>query len=89
MSVLSLAKPWLRPIVRGKETKKVEFGFKAHILQAGICIIDYLAANAFNESTVLNKVFISIRKSSDVLLILELMEFTQRIKIAALLRRKI
>ncbi|ANQ48004.1 DDE transposase [Flammeovirga sp. MY04] len=61
--IVSLAKPWLRPIVRGKETKKVEFGFKAHILQAGgICIIDHLAANAFNESTRLKQSFYKHQK---------------------------
>jgi len=31
--ILSLHKPYLRPIVRGKENKQVEFGTKAHILQ--------------------------------------------------------
>ncbi len=29
--VVSLNKPYLRPIVRGKETKRVEFGAKVHI----------------------------------------------------------
>ena len=44
--------PYIRPIVRGKETKRVEFGMKAHLLQIdGICMIDHLSFNAFNEST--------------------------------------
>ncbi len=50
--IVSLPKPYVRPIIRGKETKRVEFGMKAHILQVdGICMIDHLSFNAFNEST--------------------------------------
>lgn len=50
--IVSLAKPYVRPIIRGKEIKPVEFGMKAHLLQVdGICIIDTLSFNAFNEST--------------------------------------
>jgi len=50
--IVSLSKPYIRPIVRGKETKRVEFGMKVHMLQVdGICIIDKMDFNAFNEST--------------------------------------
>ncbi len=50
--IVSLPKPYVRPIIRGKETKRVEFGMKAHLLQVdGICLIDHLSFNAFNEST--------------------------------------
>lgn len=50
--IVSLPKPYVRPIVRGKETKRVEFGMKVHMLQVdGICIIDTMSFNAFNEST--------------------------------------
>lgn len=50
--IVSLPRPYIRPIVRGKENKRVEFGMKVHMLQVdGICIIDKLAFNAFNEST--------------------------------------
>lgn len=50
--IVSLPKPYIRPIVRGKEIKRVEFGMKAHLLQVdGICLIDKMAFNAFNEST--------------------------------------
>ena len=50
--IVSLHKPYLRPIVRGKENKRVEFGMKAHVLQVdGICFIDTLEFRAFNEST--------------------------------------
>ena len=50
--IVSLHKPYLRPIVRGKENKPVEFGAKAHILQVdGLAFIDKLDFNAFNECT--------------------------------------
>jgi transposase, IS5 family len=50
--IVSLPKPYVRPIVRGKETKRVEFGMKAHLLQVdGICFIDTMEFSAFNEST--------------------------------------
>lgn len=50
--IVSLHKPYLRPIVRGKENKSVEFGTKAHILQVdGLTFIDKLDFNAFNECT--------------------------------------
>lgn len=50
--ITSLSKPYVRPIVRGKETKRVEFGMKVHMLQVdGICIIDKMDFSAFNEST--------------------------------------
>jgi len=50
--VVSLAKPYVRPIVRGKENKRVEFGMKAHLLQTdGISYFDCMDFNAFNETT--------------------------------------
>lgn len=50
--IISLSKPYLRPIVRGKETKRVEFGVKAHMFEiGGVCLIEHLSYNAFNEST--------------------------------------
>jgi IS5 family transposase len=50
--IVSLPRPYIRPIVRGKENKRVEFGMKVHMLQVdGICIIDKMDFNAFNEST--------------------------------------
>lgn len=49
--VVSLFKPYLRPIVRGKENKRVEFGAKAHVYQVdGINIIDKLSFDPFNEA---------------------------------------
>lgn len=50
--IVSLSQPHIRPIVRGKENKPVEFGIKAHIMQVdGINIAEYHSYNAFNEST--------------------------------------
>ena len=49
--IVSLFKPYLRPIVRGKENKRVEFGAKLHIYQIdGINIIDKLSFDPFNEA---------------------------------------
>lgn len=61
--IVSLAKPYLRPIVRGKETKRVEFGMKAHVFQVGgISLIDRLSFDAFNESTRLKATYIRHRQ---------------------------
>jgi IS5 family transposase len=50
--IVSLSKPYIRPIVRGKETKPVEFGAKVNILQVdGINFIEHLSYDAFNEGT--------------------------------------
>jgi transposase, IS5 family len=50
--IVSLCKPYIRPIVRGKETKTVEFGAKVNILQVdGINFIEHLSYDAFNEGT--------------------------------------
>jgi len=48
--IVSIAKDYIRPIVRGKETKQVEFGPKVNMIQVdGINFIDYLSFDAFNE----------------------------------------
>lgn len=48
--IVSLSKPHLRPIVRGKEMKSVEFGAKVNnILVDGISFIEKLSFNACNE----------------------------------------
>jgi IS5 family transposase len=50
--IVSLGKPYIRPIVRGKEVKSVEFGAKVNKLQVdGISFIEYLSYDAFNETT--------------------------------------
>ncbi len=50
--IVSLSKPYIRPIVRGKETKPVEFGAKVNTLQVnGINFIEHFSYDAFNEGT--------------------------------------
>jgi hypothetical protein len=50
--IVSLYKPYVRPIVRGKEVKPVEFGAKVNKLQVdGINFIEHLSFDAFNETT--------------------------------------
>ncbi|MEI6950851.1 transposase [Paraflavisolibacter sp. H34] len=50
--MVSLHKPYLRAIIRGKETKPVEFGCKVNkVWVDGICFIEFLSFEAFNEGT--------------------------------------
>jgi transposase, IS5 family len=50
--IVSLGKPYVRPIIRGKQTKTVEFGCKVHLLQIdGINFIEHLSYENFNEGT--------------------------------------
>lgn len=50
--IVSINKEYLRPIVRGKETKKVEFGAKVNKLQIdGINFIQRISFDNFNEGT--------------------------------------
>ena len=50
--IVSVSKPYIRPIVRGKETMTVEFGAKCNnILIDGISFIEKLSFNVFNEGT--------------------------------------
>lgn len=50
--IVSISKNYLRPIVRGKEKKRVEFGAKVNKLQIdGINFIQHITFNAFNEGT--------------------------------------
>lgn len=50
--IVSLHKPYVRPIVRGKEVKAVEFGAKVNLLQVdGINFIEHISYDAFNEGT--------------------------------------
>ena len=50
--IVSISKPYVRPIVRGKEVKSVEFGAKCNnILVDGLSFIEKLSFNAFNEGT--------------------------------------
>ncbi|MDD7455990.1 MAG: transposase [Bacteroidales bacterium] len=50
--IVSINKPYVRPIVRGKEVKSAEFGAKGNnILVDGISFIEKLSFSAFNEGT--------------------------------------
>ncbi len=50
--IVSIFKPYVRPIVRGKENKPVEFGLKVHMNQVdGINKIEYASFKNFNENT--------------------------------------
>lgn len=48
--IVSLSKFYIRPIIRGKETRRTEFGAKVHSFQVdGITFVEYLSFDAFNE----------------------------------------
>lgn len=48
--IVSISKDYIRPIVRGKETKAVEFGAKVNSIQIdGINFIEHLSFDSFNE----------------------------------------
>lgn len=48
--IVSLCKPYVRAIVRGKENKAVEFGLKVNMMQVdSINIIEHYSYNAYNE----------------------------------------
>jgi hypothetical protein len=50
--IVSLHKPYVRPIIRGKEVRPVEFGVKVNLLQVdGINFIEHLSYENFNEGT--------------------------------------
>ncbi len=50
--IVSLHKPYVRPIIRGKEVKPIEFGVKVNMLQIdGISFIEHWSYDNFNEGT--------------------------------------
>ncbi|MBA3648909.1 MAG: transposase [Chitinophagales bacterium] len=50
--IVSISKSYIRPIIRGKEVKQVEFGAKVNKLQIdGISFIEHLSYDVFNEGT--------------------------------------
>lgn len=54
--IVSLAKPYIHPIVRGKDNKPVEFGCKVHVLQiGGLNFIEHLSPRAFHEGNRLKR----------------------------------
>lgn len=58
--IVSLYKPYLRPIIRGKERKRYEFGAKVHISQVdGLNFIEHLSFEAFHEG---NRMWYSVAK---------------------------
>lgn len=62
--VVSIDKPYIRPIVRGKEVKPVEFGAKVHKLQVnGISFIEHLSFDAFHEG---NRLPLAIAKTQQL-----------------------
>jgi hypothetical protein len=61
--IISFAKPYLRPIVRGKEIKRVEFGAKVNKFQVdGINFIQRLDFNSFHEGIELQATVAKSRK---------------------------
>jgi len=55
-AIVSIDKPHIRPIVRGKEIKSVEFGSKLHKLQIdGISFIEHVSFDPFHEGNRLQK----------------------------------
>jgi transposase, IS5 family len=61
--IVSLNKPYIRPIVRGKENKPVEFGAKVNKLMVdGISFIEHFSYDAFNEGTRLEECIYLHRK---------------------------
>jgi hypothetical protein len=55
-AIVSIDKPYIRPIVRGKEKNPVEFGAKVHKLQIdGIGFIEHISFEAYHEGNRLQK----------------------------------
>ena len=51
--IVSIDRPYIRPIVRGKENKRVEFGAKCNNIQIdGISFIEHISFEAFNEECI-------------------------------------
>jgi hypothetical protein len=62
--IVSISKSYIRPIVRGKEVKTVEFGAKVNMIQfGGINFIEHLSFNAFHEGIRLQE---SVRYGRDL-----------------------
>ena len=54
--IVSLSQPWVRPIVRGKAGKPVEFGAKLDIsVVEGFTRLEYLSFDAYNEATTIKQ----------------------------------
>lgn len=81
--LVSVDKPYIRPIVGGKETKTVEFGAKCNNIHIdGISFIEHISFNAFNEGTRLKQcVFQHHRLMKTHVRALTAVLFTPRMKI--------
>lgn len=65
--IVSIDRHYVRPIVRGKETKSVEFGAKVNNIQIdGISFIEHLSFKAFNEGIRLKECIRMQRKLMNV-----------------------
>ena len=65
--IVSIDRHYVRPIVRGKETKSVEFGAKVNNIQIdGISFIEHLSFRAFNEGIRLRNCFRLQQRLMDV-----------------------
>lgn len=54
--IVSLSQPWIRPMVRGKDKAKVEFGSKINVSEvAGFCRINHLMWDPYNEGILLRE----------------------------------
>nr|WP_234967231.1 hypothetical protein [Prevotella scopos] len=59
--IVSIDHPYLRPIVRGKKNKRMEFEAKVNNIQVdGISFIEHHSIEAFNESVRLKQCIASI-----------------------------
>ncbi len=62
--IVSIAKSYVRPIVRGKEIKKVEFGAKVNMTQVdGINFIEHLSFGPEKQHYSLDKIKARIEKN--------------------------
>ena len=62
--IVSISQPYIRPIVRGKAKSPVEFGAKLDLSvdEKGMCRIEKLSFDAYNESAVLKTAIANYKK---------------------------
>lgn len=65
--IVSISQPHVRPIVRGKLSKPVEFGSKLSVsMVEGIALVDHISWDAFNESRDLKEQIESYKRRTGV-----------------------
>ncbi len=65
--IVSISQPHVRPIVRGKQSKPVEFGSKLSVsMVEGIALVDHISWDAFNESRDLQEQIESYKRRTGV-----------------------